>query len=40
LLRKSVGFEQKITNKRKNEKNFGKMSREVLKLKELLKGNT
>ncbi|MBU1109037.1 MAG: ribosome small subunit-dependent GTPase A [Candidatus Riflebacteria bacterium] len=38
LLRESARFEQKIAEKRKNDKNFGKMTREVLKLKKLLKG--
>ncbi|MDD3000017.1 MAG: ribosome small subunit-dependent GTPase A [Candidatus Riflebacteria bacterium] len=38
LKRESARFEQKMHDRRRADKNFGKMAREVLKMKKILKG--
>jgi len=38
LMRESKRFEEKIADRRRREKEFGKMAREVLKMKKMLKG--
>lgn len=38
LQRESARFEEKVADRRRKEKNFGKMAREVLKMKKILKG--